>query len=233
MEYVIKTDDTRDIIKGVFDKVIKERDDDMDDYDKVKFVFLRYVVSEFPTPSSHIHFNAKRLLNSMCNFGKDIFKTSERDIRYDIKYRKVKGSTLKKDEVITFTGKLGNTTISMKITKMKTYLSEFEGIVCDELGERPLIMFQNNEEAGNYVLSVTDSRYCSISEVREGLLKKKEEMRKYIQKNLDAYFNLSGMLGFTYQKVNSFYENIREYVDTMTLTYDPTMKKVAVNIKWK
>jgi hypothetical protein len=232
MEYVIKTGDTRDTIKDIFDKVIKERDDDMDDYDKVKFFFLKYVASEFPTPSSHIHFNTKRLLNAMCNFGKDIFKTSERDIRYDIKYHKVKG-TLKKDEVITFTGKLGNTTISMKITKMKTYLSEFEGIVCDELGERPLIMFQNNEEAGNYGLSVTDTRYYSVSEVRDALARKKGEMREYIQKNLDAFFNSSGMLGLTYSKANSLHEYYQEYIDTMTLTYNPTMKKVVVNIKWK
>lgn len=135
--YVIKKTMSEVEKKVSLGGLLKEITNSWDDFDVVYRQYLS-ITLDLDWTKDHVHYNSTRLINTFSGFGRDKFST--RSVNYHIDYGK------KKDEVVTFVGRLNDTTLQIKITKEGSFGSHMETILVDEKGNHKIISFITNEE---------------------------------------------------------------------------------------
>lgn len=214
------------------------------DYDTIKNHLQESLESMF-NPYDYVRFNQKRLINYFNGFLRNI--ALEREVNYSAQFV---SKPSKKNELITFTGKLNDAILQVKVKKRQTYMSDFQSILCSETGKDPIYMIRSNEEACDFIRKRKDLKYGVVDTISDCISKiqretdySKKHMRCGELKNI-----LEDVLNLTI-----FYSNFSKYADILEkvvkaeniplsssksrllfkgveLGYDPDDRRIKVNL---
>lgn len=233
---------SNDSIKESVITVLGEYYGGLTDYDTIKNHLQESLEAMF-APYDYIRFNQKRLINNFNGFLRNV--ALEREVNYSAQFV---SKPSKKNELITFTGKLNDAVIQIKVKKRQTYMSDFQSILCSETGKDPIYMIKSNEEACDFIKKRRDLKYgvfdtisdC-ISKIQKETDYSKKHMRCSELKNI-----LEDVLNLTI-----FYSNFSKYADILEkvvkaetlnpskskllfkrveLGYDPDERRIKVNL---
>lgn len=127
-------------------QIISDYKNNMSDYEIVEAVLDRFLLNTWWTSEEGgIRFNARRIVNDLSGLGRESFTTRFIDHKINFSPKKPKDKTTNRTEVITFSATRNKVSISMTITKVKTYCSIVEVLICDSDNKFPTKLLDNKE----------------------------------------------------------------------------------------
>lgn len=127
-------------------QIISDYKNNMSDYEIVEAVLDRFLLNTWWTSEEGgIRFNARRIVNDLSGLGRESFTTRFIDHKINFSPKKPKDKTTNRTEVITFSATRNKVSISITITKVKTYCSIVEVLICDSDNKFPTKLLGNKE----------------------------------------------------------------------------------------
>jgi hypothetical protein len=127
-------------------QIISDYKNNMSDYEIVEAVLDRFLLDTWwSSEEGGIRFNARRIVNELSGLGRESFATRFIDHKINFYPKKPKDKTSNRAEVITFNATRNKVSISMTITKVKTYCSTVEVLICDSDNKFPAKLLGNKE----------------------------------------------------------------------------------------
>ena len=170
---------------------------DKDDFDICKDILDYFLINvSWYTEADGARFNAKRLLNTINKLGSlstDDLLTRSIDHKVKFKKTKLEAKSTNRVETITFDSTRGNVTMSIFITKVKTYCSKVEVLICDGDNKHPVELLDNLKlfKRRNYLTDLNKSVYFSDNYLCPEPNVTKEERIKNICSHLEKLLSTS------------------------------------------
>lgn len=170
--------------------------------DKGDFIICKDILDYFLlnvswyTEADGARFNAKRLLNTLNKLGglnTDELLTRTIDHKIKFKKNKLEAKSESRVEIITFNSTRGNVTMDISITKVKTYCSKIEVLICDGDNQHPVELLDNHKlfERRSYLTDLNKSIYNSDAYLCPDPSITKEERTKAICYHLEKLLSTS------------------------------------------
>ena len=127
-------------------QIISDYKNNRSDYEICEAVLDRFLLNTWWTSEEGgIRFNARRIVNDLSGLGRESFTTRFIDHKINFSPKKPKDKTTNRTEVITFSATRNKVSVNMTITKVKTYCSITEVLICDSDNKFPTKLLGNKE----------------------------------------------------------------------------------------
>lgn len=143
---VITQQTTSSELEDKLKQIISDYKNNRSDYEIVEAVLDRFLLNTaWTSEEGGIRFNARRIVNDLSGLGRESFTTRFIDHRINFSSNKPKDKTTNRTEVITFSATRNKVSVNMTITKVKTYCSTVEVLICDSDNKFPTKLLGNKE----------------------------------------------------------------------------------------
>lgn len=159
---VITQQTTSSELEDKLKQIISDYKNNRSDYEICEAVLDRFLLNTWWTSEEGgIRFNARRIVNDLSGLGRESFTTRFIDHKINFSPKKPKDKTTNRTEVITFSATRNKVSISMTITKVKTYCSITEVLICDSDNKFPTKLLGNKElwERKDYIYKLNYGFY--------------------------------------------------------------------------
>ena len=171
---------------------------DKDDFTICKDILDYFLLDvSWYTEADGARFYAKRLLNTINKLGgvsTDELLTRSIDHKIKFKKKKLGAKSVDRVETITFNSTRGNVTMNISITKVKTYCSKIEVLICDGDNQHPVELLDNHKlfERRSYLTDLNKSIFYSDTYLSpDPSSVTKEERIKAVCSHLEKLLNTS------------------------------------------
>lgn len=143
---VITQQTTSSELEDKLNQIISDYKNNRSDYEIVEAVLDRFLLDTWwSSEEGGIRFNARRIVNELSGLGRESFTTRFIDHKINFSPKKPKDKTTNRTEVITFSATRNKVSVNMTITKVKTYCSTVEVLICDSDNKFPTKLLGNKE----------------------------------------------------------------------------------------
>ena len=143
---VITQQTTYSELEDKLKQIISDYKNNRSDYEICEAVLDRFLLDTWwSSEEGGIRFNARRIVNELSGLGRESFATRFIDYKINFLPKKPKDKTTNRAEVITFNAIRNKISISITITKVKTYCSTVEVLICDGDNKFPTKLLGNKE----------------------------------------------------------------------------------------
>lgn len=159
---VITQQTTSSELEDKLKQIISDYKNNRLDYEICEAVLDRFLLNTWWTSEEGgIRFNARRIVNDLSGLGRESFTTRFIDHRINFSSNKPKDKTTNRTEVITFSATRNKVSVNMTITKVKTYCSITEVLICDSDNKFPTKLLGNKElwERKDYIYKLNYGFY--------------------------------------------------------------------------
>ena len=230
---VITQQTTSSELEDKLNQIISDYKNNRSDYEIVEAVLDRFLFDTWWTSEEGgIRFNARRIVNDLSGLGRESFTTRFIDHKINFSPKKPKDKTTNRTEVITFSATRNKVSVNMTITKVKTYCSTVEVLICDSDNKFPTKLLGNRElwERKDYIYRLNYGYPYSKLDIIQKLFDPSGQITGEFIGKLEKYIadlitktsyqnNIENFIGdlFSTKKVNEIY-----------LESDPGIIKVQV-----
>lgn len=143
---VITQQTTSSELEDKLKQIISDYKNNRSDYEICEAVLDRFLLNTWWTSEEGgIRFNARKIVNDLSGLGRESFTTRFIDHKINFYPKKPKDKTINRTEVITFSATRNKVSVNMTITKVKTYCSITEVLICDSDNKFPTKLLGNKE----------------------------------------------------------------------------------------
>ena len=159
---VITQQTTSSELEDKLKQIISDYKNNRSDYEICEAVLDRFLLNTWWTSEEGgIRFNARRIVKDLSGLGRESFTTRFIDHKINFSFKKPKDKTTNRTEVIAISATRNKVSISMTITKVKTYCSITEVLICDSDNKFPTKLLGNKElwERKDYIYKLNYGFY--------------------------------------------------------------------------